>query len=166
MIGLNLCPFARAPFAEQRVRLRVSAATGADALVQDLREEAALLLDSDPASIETTLLIHPFVFADFLEYNDFLDVADALLVEMQLDGVLQVASFHPRYQFADTDADAMENCTNRSPFPTLHLLRESSVAHAVESIPDPDAIWQRNIQTLRALGACKWRLLHSDPPSG
>ncbi len=169
VIGLNLCPFARVPVAQRRVRLRVSQARDAETLVADLREEAELLERSDPAQIETTLLIHPFVFADFLDYNDFLDLADALLAEMELDGVLQVASFHPDYQFADAAPDAVENCTNRSPWPTLHLLREASIDRAIEAMPDTDAIYRRNIETLRALGADSWRRLWSDtpePPAG
>ena len=162
VIGLNLCPFARVPVAQKRVRVRVSQARDAETLITDLREEASLLDATDPTEIETTLLIHPFVYADFLDYNDFLDVADALLIEMELDGVLQVASFHPDYQFADTAQDAVENCTNRSPYPTLHLLRESSIDRAIEAMPDTDAIYQRNIETLRSLGMDGWRRLWLD----
>ena len=165
VIGLNLCPFARAPFAQQRVRLQVSHARDAGALVADLRDEAARLVATDPALIETTLLMHPFVFADFADYNDFLEVADALLDEMQLDGVLQIASFHPDYRFADAAADAIGNCTNRSPWPTLHLLRESSIAAAVETGIDTDAIWRRNVETLRRLGDVGWRALWHDDES-
>jgi hypothetical protein len=113
VIGLNLCPFARAPFAQQRVRLQVSHARDAGALVADLRNEAARLVATDPALIETTLLMHPFVFGDFADYNDFLEVADALLDEMQLDGVLQIASFHPDYRFADAAADEVGNRPGR-----------------------------------------------------
>lgn len=159
VIGLGLCPFARAPFAQGRLRIRVSQARDAAALAADLHVEAELLASADPAEIETTLLVHPQVFADFLEFNDFLDVADAVLAELDLEGVLQVASFHPDYRFADAAPDAVENCSNRSPFPTLHLLRESSIDHAVELMPDTDAIYRRNIETLRALGADGWRNL-------
>ncbi len=165
VIGLNLCPFARAPYLAQRVRLIVSAAATQEQLAADVREEAQLLADNDPAVIETTLLIHPHVFADFLDYNDFLDVADGLLEEMALDSILQIASFHPGYQFADADADAVENCSNRSPFPTLHLLRETSITQAVDALGDTDAIWQRNITTLRALGTEGWRALWDDKES-
>jgi hypothetical protein len=164
VIGLNLCPFARVPVAQRRVRLRVSHAHDAETLVADLRAEIALLAAADALTIETSLLIHPFVFADFLDYNDFLDVADGLLVEMELDGILQVASFHPGYRFADTEPDAVENCTNRAPYPTLHLLRESSIDRAVEAMPDTEAIYQRNIETLRALGMDGWRRLWHDAP--
>jgi hypothetical protein len=166
VIGLELCPFARAPFAQGRVRIRVSPARDATALAADLQAEAELLASAEPAEIETTLLVHPHVFADFLDFNDFLDIADALLVDLELEGILQVASFHPDYQFADAEPDAVENCSNRSPFPTLHLLREASVDRAVEAMPDTDAIYQRNIQTLRALGQQGWRALRDDasPP--
>lgn len=162
VIGLNLCPFARTPFVQQRVRYRVSAARDADALRADLHDEAQRLITADAHSVETTLLIHPHVLADFLDYNDFLDVADALLAELGLDGELQIASFHPRYQFGDAEIDAIENCTNRAPYPVLHLLRAASVEAAVESITDPDAIYRRNIDTLRRLGPTGWNALWSE----
>lgn len=162
VIGLNLCPFARAPFVQQRVRYRISRARDTDALADDLRDEMRRLVDADPQAIETTLLIHPHVLGDFLDYNDFLDVADAVLAELDLDGELQLASFHPHYQFADAEADAVENCTNRSPYPILHLLREASVEQAIESIADTDAIYQRNIETLRRLGPAGWHALWDD----
>ena len=164
VIGLELCPFARAPFVQDRVRIRVSHARDAETLAADLQVEAELLASGDAARIETTLLVHPHVFADFLDYNDFLDVADALLVDLELEGVLQVASFHPDYRFADAEADAVENCSNRSPFPTLHLLREASIERAVELMPDTDAIYLRNIQTLRTLGHEGWRALWNEAP--
>lgn len=163
VIGLELCPFARAPFVQQRVRIRVSRARDAEALAADLQVEAELLASGDPAQTETTLLVHPHVFGDFLAYNDFLDVADALLADLELDGVLQVASFHPDYQFADAEPHAVENCSNRSPFPTLHLLRESSIDRALEVMPQSDAIYLRNIETLRTLGHAGWRALWDEP---
>ena len=159
VIGLNLCPFAKLPYAQQRVRLRVSHARDEDTLIADLGEELVALRDADPQVCETTLLIHPDVLGDFFEYNDFLEVADALLQDLGLEGELQVASFHPDYQFADATADAIENCTNRSPYPLLHLLREDSVQRAVESVADTAEITRRNIATLRALGAQGWRNL-------
>ncbi|MBO9664112.1 DUF1415 domain-containing protein [Dokdonella sp.] len=162
VIGLGLCPFARTPFAQQRVRYRVSAARDTEALAADLREEAQRLVESDPQALETTLLIHPHVLDDFLDYNDFLDVAEATLGELDLDADLQIASFHPRYQFGDAEADAIENCTNRSPYPILHLLRVDSVEAAVESVRDPEAIYQRNIDTLRRLGPDGWNALWDD----
>ena len=162
VIGLNLCPFARAPFVQQRIRFVVSPARDAHALLDDLRRELRALHAADPLISETTLLIHPQVLGDFLDFNNFLDVADEALRELALEGELQVASFHPDYRFADAAADAVENCTNRSPYPTLHLLRESSVDAAVESDIDTYAIYQRNIATLQKLGEAGWRALWQD----
>ena len=159
VIGLNLCPFAKQPFAQGRVRLRVSHASNEDELLEDLGAELVALRHAEPEVCETTLLIHPGVLDDFFDYNDFLEVADALLLELGLEGELQVASFHPDYQFADAPAEAAENCTNRSPYPMLHLLREDSVQRAVESVPDTDEIYRRNIRTLRELGVAGWREL-------
>ena len=159
VIGLNLCPFARAPFVQERLLFRVSRARSEEALLSDLRDELVTLHAADPLVRETTLLIHPGVLTEFLDYNDFLDVADATVLELGFEGELQVASFHPDYRFADTTADAIENCTNRSPYPTLHLLRESSIERAVETIVDTDEIYRRNIETLRRLGSAGWRAL-------
>ena len=159
VIGLNLCPFARAPLAQQRVRFRVSHADNEDVLLDDLCEELVALQNADPQICETTLLIHPRVLTEFLDYNDFLGAAETVVQVLGLEGELQVASFHPSYQFADTDADAVENCTNRSPYPILHLLRESSIERALEPIADPDEIHRRNIATLRKLGRAGWRAL-------
>jgi hypothetical protein len=164
VVGLNLCPFARAPFSQERIRFRVSHASGTAGLLADLRDELHALHASDPGTCETTLLIHPDVLGDFLDFNDFLDDVDALLEELELDGEIQVASFHPDYQFADAPIDAVENCTNRSPYPTLHLLRESSIDQAVASGVDTDAIYQRNIETLRSLGPHGWQALWQDGP--
>jgi uncharacterized protein len=152
VIGLNLCPFAKAVHIKQQIRWVVSQATSAEQLAQDVQHELALLRDADPAHIDTTLLIHPLVLQDFIEYNDFLNQADALLDQMQLDGVVQIASFHPHYQFAGTVADDVTNHTNRSPYPMLHLLREDSVARAVAATPDAAQIYERNMATLRRLG--------------
>jgi hypothetical protein len=162
VVGLNLCPFARAPFVHERIRFRVSRASDEAGLLADLREELQTLDETDPQTCETTLLIHPHVLGDFLAFNDFLDEADALLGEMDLEGEIQVASFHPDYQFADAAADAVENCTNRAPYPTLHLLRESSIDQAVASGIDTDAIYQRNIETLLRLGLAGWQALWRD----
>jgi hypothetical protein len=161
VIGLNLCPFAKAVQARGQVRYVLSAATTPAMLLEQLGAELVLLRDAPPGEIDTTLLVHPDVLGDFLDYNDFLDEADALVAELGLEGVIQVASFHPQYQFAGTDADDVENFTNRSPHPTLHLLREDSVSRAVEAFPDPDAIVDRNIETLRRLGRDGWRALLS-----
>ncbi len=152
VIGLNLCPFAREVHVAGRIRYAVSTAQTAPALRADLIDELLLLRTLDPAVTDTTLLIHPQVLGDFLEYNDFLDVADDVVRELGLEGELQIASFHPRYQFADTEPDDVTNRTNRSPYPTLHLLRDASVERALADYPDADQIPQRNIETLRRLG--------------
>jgi uncharacterized protein len=152
VIGLNLCPFAKAVYLKNQVRFVVSRARNSDALLEELERELNFLAQVDLAQIDTTLLIHPDVLTDFLDYNDFLDVCDSVVEELELAGVLQVASFHPHYQFADTEADDVTNFTNRSPFPTLHLLREESVTRAVETFTDVDGIYQKNIATLRRLG--------------
>ena len=159
VIGLNLCPFARAPHLQGRLRLRVSHARDTDTLLDDLCGELQSLAAADPADCETTLLIHPHVLGDFLDYNDFLDSADAAVETLKLDGVLQVASFHPQYQFAGSAPDDIENASNRSPWPTLHLLREASVERAAEAMSDPDEIYRRNIETLRKLGRAGWKAL-------
>lgn len=156
VIGLNLCPFARAPYLKQRVRLRVSHASNDDQLVADLAEELGLLAAADADEIETTLLIHPDVCQDFLDFNDFMGIAEATVEALGLTGQLQVASFHPEFEFGDADEGAVENCTNRSPYPTLHLLREASIERAVDSVADPDAIFERNIAVLRELGWEGW----------
>ena len=159
VIGLNLCPFAKAPHLGGRIRYAVSLAETPDELRADLVDELETLAAADPEEIETTLLIHPRVFADFLDYNDFLEVADETLEDLDLVGEIQVASFHPRYQFAGTEPDDIENYTNRSPYPMLHLLRESSVDAAVAAYPDTAQIHEKNIETLRALGHEGWRRL-------
>lgn len=156
VIGLNLCPFAKAAYVKQRVRFTVSTATSDEALLDDLIVALQELHAADPATCETTLLIHPQALTDFLDYNDFLDAADAALDALGLDGVIQVASFHPQYQFAGSEPDDIENFTNRAPYPLLHLLREDSIKQAVESYPDVDDIPQRNIAMLKKLGAAGW----------
>lgn len=162
VIGLNLCPFARAVYTSGRIRFRVSQARSADALLADLADELRLLAATDPAVTDTTLLVHPHVLSDFLDYNDFLDVVDAALEALDLGDTLQVASFHPHYQFAGTEPDDISNYTNRAPFPTLHLLRQDSVERAVAAIPEPASIFDANIKALRALGLEGWRRLMAD----
>lgn len=152
VIGLNLCPFAKAVHVRNQIRYVLSEATTPDALLADLTRELEFLHAADPDMIDTTLLIHPDVLQDFLDYNDFLDVADDALEALGLEGEIQVASFHPDYQFDDSDPDDIENYSNRSPYPMLHLLREDSVERAVEAFPDPDAIVERNFETLQRLG--------------
>lgn len=166
VIGLNLCPFARLPYLDQRVCFRVSRASTSDGVLDDLCGELQSLAAADPADCETTLLIVPLAFADFLDFNDFLDEAEAALEVLGLDGEIQIASFHPDYRFADSDPDDVENCSNRSPFPILHLLREASIERALESIADPDAIFQRNVETLRQLGWEGWKSLWRTRPDG
>jgi hypothetical protein len=162
VIGLNLCPFARAVQVKGQVRYVVSEATDAEALVAALCDALQHLADADPDAVDTTLLIHPRVLTDFDDYNDFLDVAEAALEALGLEGVLQVASFHPDYRFAGTEADDITNATNRSPYPTLHLLREASIDKAVAASPEAEAIYERNQATLRALGATGWAALQAD----
>jgi hypothetical protein len=156
VIGLNLCPFAKAVYVKQQVRFVLSEATTADALLEELAAELSLLAATDPDVVDTTLLVHPRVLTDFLDYNDFLDRADAAVAALDLEGEIQVASFHPQYEFAGTAPDEMGNFTNRSPFPTLHLLREASIDRAVAAFPDPEVIVERNIATLEKLGRDGW----------
>lgn len=153
VIGLNLCPFAKAVHVKDQVRYVLSEATTADALLQELAEELAWLAETDPRVVDTTLLVHPHVLQDFVDYNDFLDQADAAVDALGLEGEIQVASFHPDYRFAGTDPDDPGNLTNRSPYPMLHLLREASIDRAVAAYPDPDVIVDRNIATMERLGA-------------
>ena len=159
VIGLNLCPFAKAVVAKRQVRFVLSAATTPQALLEELACELVLLHQTAPAHTDTTLLIHPHVLGDFLDYNDFLDQADAAVDALGLEGEIQVASFHPDYQFAGTHYDDAGNCSNRSPYPTLHLLREASIERAVEAYPDPDVIVARNLDTLEKLGSDGYRRL-------
>ena len=159
VIGLNLCPFAKAVHSRGQIRWVESTAADVNALMADLVHELQLLAAADPLAIDTTLLVHPQVLGDFLDYNDFLDLADAALEELGLIGELQIASFHPQYQFEGTAPDDVENLSNRSPFPTLHLLREDSVERAVEAFPEAESIYEKNIETLRALGAEGWTRL-------
>lgn len=151
VIGLNLCPFAKAVYAREQIRYVVSDARTPDALVADLERELRRLAAEAPEAIETTLLIHPQVLTAFLDYNDFLEVADAAVDRLALTGLVQVASFHPDYQFAGTKPDDVTNYTNRSPYPMLHLLREASVETAIAAHPDAEGIPERNIATMRRL---------------
>jgi len=159
VIGLNLCPFAKAVHVKQQIRWVQSEARDTEALLADLVTELQTLAAADADLIDTTVLVHPQVLGDFADYNDFLDLADAALVALELDGVLQIASLHPDYQFADTAIDDIGNFSNRSPYPTLHLLREDSVDRAVAAVPDAEHIYERNIETLEALGHAGWQRL-------
>ena len=162
VIGLNLCPFAEGVYRGGRVRMRVSDSRSASGLLAELRSELTGLHAADPGQCETTLLIHPWVLADFVEYNDFLEVCEAAIVELGLEGELQVESFHPRYQFEGTESEDIENYTNRSPYPMLHLLREASIERAIAAVPDIDEVYRRNIRTLRGLGHEGWQRLWRD----
>jgi len=159
VIGLTLCPFAKAVHVKKQIRYSVSYASTPEALQDDLRRELLLLSETLPDSIDTTLLIHPNVLTDFYAYNDFLSVVDKTLEEMDLVDDFQVACLHPHYQFAGTKPDDIENFTNRSPYPVLHLLREASVTKAVAAFPEADTIFEKNITTLRELGYDGWAAL-------
>ena len=159
VIGLNLCPFAKAPQAKGRVRYVVSEATDTQALRRDLLDELRALSKALAEQIETTLLIAPQALQDFDDYNAFLADADGAVAELRLRGVIQVASFHPQYRFAGSEADDISNATNRSPYPMLHVIREASIARAVAAFPDTDTIFEANITTMRALGAAGWAAL-------
>jgi len=161
VIGLNLCPFAKAVQLKNQVRYVASDATDVDALLASLQGELHELAKADSAQVDTTLLIHPQVLTDFDDYNDFLDAADAAIEQCGYAGVLQVASFHPQYQFEGTAADDVTNATNRSPYPTLHLLREASVERAVQAFPEAEAIYETNMRTLERLGPEGWAALQA-----
>ena len=160
VIGLNLCPFAKAVYVKKQVRLVVSHARHADDLLEELDRELDLLVATPTEEIDTTLLIHPTLFEDFLDFNDFLEVAEGVVDEHELEGVVQLASFHPQFQFDGTEPDAISNYTNRAPFAILHLLREDSVERAVAAFPQTDAIFEQNIATLEKLGHAGWKALN------
>lgn len=161
VIGLNLCPFAKPVHTKGQIHYSVSHARDENSLAVDLRLSMQNLIATTPDKIDTYLLIHPWVLTDFIDYNNFLDIADEILDELDLIGVLQIASFHPNYQFAGTTADDVTNCTNRSPFPMLHLLREESLDKATIALPDPDVIVNRNLETMTSLGHEGWNKLQS-----
>lgn len=161
VIGLNLCPFAKAVQAKGQVRYVVSEATEPEALLAQLLEELQRLVETDPAEVDTTLLIHPQVLVDFYDFNDFLGLAEDALADAGHEGVLQLASFHPEFQFAGTEADDVTNATNRAPYPTLHLLREASIDRAVAAFPDAEAIYEANIETMERLGPEGWAALQA-----
>lgn len=159
VIGLNLCPFAKAVYVKNQVRLVVSKARHADDLLEELDRELDLLVATSADEIDTTLLIHSTLFEDFLDFNDFLEIADGVVDEHDLEGVIQLASFHPQFQFDGTEPDDISNYTNRAPFAILHLLREESIDRAVEAFPQADAIFEENIKTLEKLGHSGWQAL-------
>ena len=163
VIGLNLCPFAKGVQTKGQVHYVVSQADDAPSLLAELKQQLQDLHAIDPALRDTTLLIAPLAFPDFLDFNDFLDRADRLLRKLRLDGDYQIASFHPQFQFADAEADDISHYTNRAPYPILHLLREASIDRAVEAFPDAALIFEKNMETLRALGAAGWQALDVGP---
>ncbi len=166
VIGLNLCPFAKSVYVKNQVRIVVSDARHIDAFLEDLDRELDYLAEVDPEETDTTLLIHPTLFPDFLDFNDVHQIADEAVVEHELDGVIQIASFHPEYQFEGTEPDDITNYTNRAPFPTLHLIREDSLDKAVEAFPEAETIYERNIETMKKLGIAGWLALgmsHTQP---
>ena len=163
VIGLNLCPFAKAVHVKQQIRYVVSEAQTPDALLEELERELAFINRADPKQVDTTLLIVPQQFEEFLDFFFFLNEAEVLLKRMQLEGVLQIASFHPQYQFERHEPDDIENYTNRAPYPILHLLREASIDRAVDAFPDAADIYERNMETLRRLGPEGWHKWMSEP---
>ncbi|MFM8863535.1 MAG: DUF1415 domain-containing protein [Limnohabitans sp.] len=162
VIGLNLCPFAKAPHSKGQIHYAVSQAKGLEGLRDELIEELHALQAMPAPARETTLLIVPHMLRDFLDFNDFLDEADGVLQELDMEGEFQVASFHPDFQFADTAPADITNCTNRSPYPTLHLLREDSIDRAVEAFPEAQAIYEANMATMEKLGLAGWKKLDVD----
>nr|QLG20558.1 hypothetical protein [uncultured bacterium] len=165
VIGLNLCPFAKSVYVKEQVRYAVSRARTGDAVLDDLTRELAALVAADPLQVDTTLLILPQALQDFADFADFLDLVEVTLKVQGLTGTLQVASFHPQYQFADAEENDLSNYTNRAPYPILHLLREASLARAIRHHPDPSRIYQENMATLDALGLEGWHALGVDAPS-
>jgi len=163
VIGLNLCPFAKAVHVKNQVHYAVTAATAPDALLTLLATELLALADIDPEVRDTTLLVMPDAFPDFLDFNDFMAEADTVLARLDLDGTLQIAPFHPQFQFAGTLDDDITNYTNRAPYPTLHLIREASIDRAVQAFPEAEAIYEVNMDTLEQLGLTGWQALDVGP---
>lgn len=164
VIGLNLCPFAKAAHVNQRVHYAVSMSRASAGLLDMLTDELQTLLQHPADVRETTLLMAPCCLHDFLDFNGFMRQAERLLSRNGLEGTVQLASFHPQYQFAGAAADDIGNFTNRSPYPTIHLLREASIDRAVLAFPAPERIYEANLQTLERLGAAGWAALDVGPP--
>lgn len=159
VIGLNLCPFAKAVHVKGQIHYAVSPACDPQGLLQDLIRELKELVALSPSVRETTLLIAPDCLGEFLDFNDFLAEADQALIDLDLEGIIQIASFHPGFQFAGTSAQDISNFTNRAPYPTLHLLREASIDRAVAVFPEAETIFEQNMQTMEQLGAAGWAAL-------
>jgi hypothetical protein len=163
VIGLNLCPFAKAVHVKNGVHYAVSNATDPDQVLADVCAELDALAALDPQVRETTLLIVPHCLQDFVDFNDFVGRAERALRKRGLEGTLQLASFHPRFQFAGAAQDDITNFTNRSPYPVIHLLRESSIDRAVDAFPHPETIYETNMETLRRIGIEGWNALQVGP---
>ncbi|HYS66330.1 MAG TPA: DUF1415 domain-containing protein [Paraburkholderia sp.] len=159
VIGLNLCPFAKAVHVKGQIRYAVSNAVDMEGVLTDLESELQALVAADPDAVDTTLLILPRALGDFLDYNDCLFFAERMLKQLRLEGTIQIASFHPFYQFEGSEPDDIENYTNRAPYPILHLLREDSIERAVQAFPDAGDIYGRNQETLRRIGLAGWNEL-------
>jgi hypothetical protein len=156
VIGLNLCPFAKAVHVKGQIRYAVSEAVDMEGALADLEIELGTLVDADPAVIDTTLLILPLALGDFIDFNDCLFFADRMVKQLRLEGVIQIASFHPFYQFEGNEIDDIENYTNRAPYPVIHLLREDSVERAVRAFPEAEEIFERNQELLNGMGLEGW----------
>jgi hypothetical protein len=159
VIGLNLCPFAKAVHVKGQIRYAVSDAVDMEGVLADLETELQTLVAVNPDAVDTTLLIVPRALSDFLDYNDCLFFAERMLKQLRLEGIVQIASFHPFYQFEGSEPDDIENYTNRAPYPILHLLREDSIERAVQAFPDAEEIYERNQETLRRIGLAGWAAL-------
>lgn len=159
VIGLNLCPFAKAPHNKGQIRIHVSFAKHLDAFLEDVDTEIRRLLDTPAETLETTLLVCATLFDDFLIFNDMLDAAEQAIDDNGATGIVQIAPFHPQFQFDGTDVDDIGNYTNRSPYPTLHFIREDSIEKAAQAFPDPAVIFERNIETLQKMGREGWEEL-------
>jgi hypothetical protein len=157
VIGLNLCPFAKSVYVKNQIEYQVSTASNENILLDELKIALIRLTEIPASTIDTSLLIHPYVLYDFLDFNDFLYQADDLLHDLKLDGILQIASFHPDYQFADANKEDISHCTNRSPYPMLHLLREHSLDQAISAKPEWEEIVENNIATMHSLGWTGWK---------
>lgn len=159
VIGLNLCPFAKSVYVKNQVRIVISEARHLDAFLEELDRELDFIASADPEVVDTTLLVHPSLFPDFEIFNEIVGVAEEAVLEHDLEGVIQIASFHPLFQFEGTESDDISNYTNRSPFPTLHLIREASLERAVAGLDNPDEIYERNIRVMNELGLEGWKAL-------
>ena len=163
VIGLNLCPFVKPVFAKNQLKFVLSEAKNPQELTEDLVKELVFLSGIEGDDTETTVLIHPFILQDFGHYIDYLEFANDVIYEMNLEGIFQIASFHPHYQFAGTNENDITNFTNRSPYPTLHLIREASIDRAVAAFPEAEAIFEVNMVTLNQLGLAGWKALEVGP---